>query len=215
MSKIAQYRFELDGADALEDFIREYVLNAITRVQDYESSEHFSFAPAGTDGRDAVIIVIEGDPETVIEKERPYFDPYLDRGLLNDWELVQELTAEDFAAMLGDQSAPLNQRLGDLSAEMAKLAYEEFESFPAAVDTYPDEDAGAGPIGWWVILHNLTVQANYDLDEEIDAYRYGIEHTLRNFGEYHGADAVDRRIDELQQSLEEMREEVKNGRLAP
>jgi len=215
MSKVSQYRFELDGPEALDEFIREYVLEAVERIEDYESSEQFSFAPAGTNGRDSLVIAIWGEPEAVIEKERSYFEPYIESGLLKDWELAQDVSAEEFESLMGEQSAALNQRLGELSAEMAKLAYEEFDSFPAAVDTYPDEDAGAGPIGWWVILHNLTVQANYGLDEELDAYLYGIEHTLRNFGEYHGEDAVDQRVDELKRSVEEMREEAKDGRLAP
>jgi hypothetical protein len=215
MSKVGQYRFEVGETEAVEEFIRKYVLGAIERVADYESSERVSFAPAGTNGRDSVVFVVWGDPETVMEKERSHIEPHLESGLLDDWALAQEWSAEEFESMMGEQTAALNNRIGELSAEMAKLAYEEFDSFPAAVDTYPDEDAGAGPIGWWGVLHNLTVQVNYDLDEELDAYRYGIEHTLRNFGEYHGEDAVDQRIDELKQALEDMRDEAKSGRLGP
>lgn len=215
MSKVGQYRFELDGPEAVEEFIREYVLDALERVEDSEACDQFEFAPAGTNGRDSVIIGIWGDPETVMEEEQSYFEPYLESELLNDWTLAQEWDVEEFESLMGEQSAALNQRIGGLSAEMAKLAYEEFNSFPAAVDTYPDEAEGAGPLGWWGVLHNLTVQVNYDLDEELDSYLYGIEHTLRNFGEYHGEDAVDQRIDEMKQSLEDMRDEAKNGRLGP
>lgn len=56
------------------------------------------------------------------------------------------------------------------------------------------------------------MQLNYDLDEELETYPYGIEHTLRNFGEYKGEDAVDERVDELITDLERMREEAKEGR---
>lgn len=63
MSKIVQYQFDLDGPEAVEKFIREYVLNALERMKDYESSERFSFAPAGTNGRSSVVIIVWGEPE--------------------------------------------------------------------------------------------------------------------------------------------------------
>jgi hypothetical protein len=62
-------------------------------------------------------------------------------------------------------------------------------------------------------LHALTVQLNYSLAEELDAYRYGIEHTLRNVAEFEGEAEAEARLDDLIDVLEAMRNSVKEGRL--
>lgn len=88
---------------------------------------------------------------------------------------------------------------------MGKLAYEEFdgEPFPPAEDAFPEERGS--PVGWWIALHNLTVgNLGYSPREEVRMYRSVLDEDLRIIAERVGPDAVD--------ALEEMREDVKEGR---
>jgi hypothetical protein len=58
----------------------------------------------------------------------------------------------------------------------------------------------------------LTVQLNYSLAEELDAYRYGIEHPLRNVAELEGEGEAEARLDDLIGAPEAMRNSVREGR---
>lgn len=212
-------QFTTSSREDAEHFVTEYVLDAIERIEGFDSCEAAMFAYGAdpeTGERSLVTIAFLGDHDQVLDEEQSNWQQYEQNGLLTDWETLVTMEPAELEATLGEKAAHLWPELGSLSAEMARDAYECFESLdskPAAVDTFPDEKLGAGPLGWWVILHNLTVQLNYTLDEELDAYIYGIEHTLRNFAEYEGEEAVDERINSIRDELDRMEDEVKEGRL--
>lgn len=218
MSQWFMIQFTTETPDAAEQFIHDYVLDAIDRVSELEACETISFAPSmnpETGDRSAVIFGGTGDPDEVINYEGERWDSHVEDGVITQWEQTMLWDEDEMSEMLGEKGAALSLHLSELSAKMAKLAFEKFDELdtvPAAVDTHPDENPVAGPSGWWQVLHTTTVQLNYSLDDELDAYRYGIEHTLRNFAEYEGAAAAEKRVDELLVELERMREEVKEGR---
>lgn len=217
MSTVAQYDISLRDADAVEPFVREYLLDALDRIEGYDEAEHVSFAPGRdpeTGDRSVVVLQVRGEPESVLEREESRLAAHRESGLVEDWEQSMATTTEEIEAMQGPRTTALAQTMAGLSAEMARLAYETFDEFPEAVDTVPDEDAPE-PVGWWVLVHTLTVQANYSLQEELRTYEFGIEHTLRNIAEYEGEAAADDRLDALLASLEETRDRVKEGRNDP
>jgi hypothetical protein len=116
---------------------------------------------------------------------------------------------ENDSEKFGPHGVALCDRLTFVSSEMSKAAFEEFDydEFPAAVDTYPDE--GPLPVGWYVLLHFLADQQAHSADEEIDAYTEGIRNRLFALGDRYGYDRASARIDDLIDSLEETREQVK------
>ena len=91
---------------------------------------------------------------------------------------------------------------------MSKHVFEEFDADEelAPVDTYSEE--GPVPVGWWSVLHFLADQQALSPDEEIDAYLEGIRNRLWTLGLWYDYDRADERIDDLIDSLEEIRGEV-------
>lgn len=212
-------QFYTESQDAMEQFIHEYVLDAIERLSELDFCESISFAPAphpDTGARTVVNLGGKADVEALIEHERDRWETFVDEGLVTDWEHSMSWSQREREQLVGKQASVLSGHLAQLSAEISKLAYDRFEeidTFPEAVETFPEEESQTGPTGWWGVLHNTTVQLNYNLDEELAAYRYGIEHTLRNFAEYEGTDAAEERLDELIEDFEELQNEVTEGRL--
>lgn len=206
--------------DDADRFIREYVLEAIDRLRELDACQRVWFVPGSdpeTGERSVVAMTIEGDPDTIIDHEEDRWNSFVGDGLITRWEHEKKRYEEDPAERLGEKTAEWIPILNQLEAEMAKLAYETFEehgTVPGAIDLYPEQD-GEQQLGWWSVLHTVTYQLNYSLDEELDAYRYGIEHTLRNFAEFEGEDEAEARLDELINTLEAKREEIKEGRLSP
>lgn len=222
MSKFLNVRFFTDGPDAATTFVEEYVLDATDRLSDSDVCESFMFAPAPnpeTGDRSVVNLTLEGDVDELLDSEQTRWEALVEDGPVTDWKVRGVMDHEHMAERLGEGGAALKSRLNRLSVEMAKLAYEEFDDFgrfPDAVETFPDEDRTLDvPMGWWVVLHHVTVQLDYSLDEELDAFVYGIEHTLRNVAEFEGAEEADARLDELLDTLEGKRSELRNGRLKP
>lgn len=211
--------FETDSPADAKQFVHEYVLDALGRVRALDACDAVSFAFARhpeTGERRGVVFTVYGDVETIAEQERPQWEQYQETGLVTDWEREMEDDYEGMVETLGEGPAELHPELSDLTGEMAELALERFDDLgytPAAVDTYPEADCDAGPIGWWNVLHSLTLQLNYSYREEIDAYTYGIEHTLRNIAEHEDPETAEETLDELIAEIEGMREEVTDGRL--
>lgn len=149
MPHLINYRIDVESPGAVDEFVREYVLDAIDRTDDWDDCEFITFAPARnpeTGDRRSVVVGYAGDPEAVFEREKDRLTVHQEDGVVEGWEKSHEFTREEMAEMMGEQSAPLQNRMAELSGSMAKLAYEAFEEFPAAVDEFPDE-AGVGPVG--------------------------------------------------------------------
>lgn len=228
MSKSVSLQFSTGSQENAERFIHEYVLDAIDRVQNMDACECFTFVPSqsATGHRTTglqipppdypIVLTIRGETDEIIDAERDLWDSLVQEGVITGWEVKRSIDIGELVDDLGEKRATLVAHTSNLSAKMASLAYQEFDELdtvPAAVETYPDEESDGAPFGWWTVLHTVTVQLNYTLAEELDAYRYGIEHTLRNIAEHEGADVAEDYHDELVLAVEAMREEVKEGRL--
>ena len=216
MPGIVQFLMECE-AD-LDRFIAEYVLDAIDRAKEIDGCEGISFdrdEQLNPDG-DSVILNVVGDFEEFAEHERELWEKHCESGLVEHWE-ASAIDEEDLGWKFGERGADLAKRLLPLGGKMAKLAYEEFdgEPFPAPVNAYPDDD-GCYPAGWYLALHHLTVgNLGYSPSEEIEMCLAAIDEDLRIIAERNGVDEVDNKIDVLIDTLDGMREDVKNGRPRP
>lgn len=212
------FQFTTSSPEDAQQFVTDYLLDATARIADLDGCETPGFAYGRhpeTGERSVISMTVIGDADKVIESEKSRWHRYQEEGLLDDWEKQMTMEQAEVESINGEKATSLVPQINSLTTEMARTAYEHFdplETKPAAVDTFPDEDAEAGPVGWWTVLHILTVQLNYTLDEELDAYLRGIEHTLRNFAEYEGGEAVDERLDTIREELDRMQDEVKEGR---
>lgn len=200
-------RFGTDGADADERFIREYVLPAMERLPKREDCTDVGFLRYGhapeTDGGE-VRLHLAGDVDALIEAETDRWDDLVADAIATDWTEQPEDDSEAF----GPAGAETVAELQFLSSRMAKHVFETYDSNErlALVDEHPEE--GPVPVGWWTLLHFLADQQAYTADEEIDAYTEGIRNRLWRVGTVEGPEAAHARIDDLQDTLEEVREEV-------
>lgn len=213
--------FKAPDEDSAERFVREYVLDAIERVNTADGYGELDFAlnePTHPNGG-SVGLSITGDVDRFVDDERQRWEQYEESGLINGWERMPTLDRETASNLMGEMGVELGtRRLRPLVARMGRLAYEEFdrdEGFPAAVDTFPEEDSLMG-VGWAYILHHLAfANLGYSATDEIDMHIFGIEEDLRIVAERSGGEAVEEHIDRLITTLNEMREDVKEGRPEP
>lgn len=199
----------------VDTFVREYVLGAIDRVERSEFCDGITFdrdEELNPDGGSVVLTVLS-DFEDFVERERERWQEHREAGIIEDWE-TRPASEEGLERRFGARGGELALRLLPLGGRMSRLAYEEFEddSFPPADDAYPDEE-GVTPVGWWMVLHHLTVgNLGYSPREELQMFRAAADEDLRLIAEREGPQAVDDEIDDLKESLEEMRAVVKEGR---
>lgn len=228
MPERVSIQFSTGCQENAEQFIEESILDALNRVPEMDACDSFTFVPGQptTGDRTAglqtpppdhpIYLTIRGETDEIIDAERNRWNVLVEDGVVTEWEAMKSTDREEMVEELGEERATLLARSSNLSAQMAKLAIEEFDELgivPAAVETYPDAESKAAPFGWWSVLHTVTVQLNYSLGEELDAYRYGIEHVLRNVTEIEGKDEAEELLDETIDALEAIRAEVKEGRL--
>lgn len=228
MPESISLQFSTGSQANAERFLTEYVLDAVDRVQDMDACDCFTFVPSqpATGDRTAglqvpppdhtIVLTIRGDTDDIIDAEQDRWNTLVEEGIITEWEVKRSADVEELVDELGQKRATLVAHTSNLSARVATLAYEAFENLgttPGAIDTYPDEESDAAPFGWWSVLHTVTVQLNYSLAEEVEAYRYGIEHALRNVVEFEGEDETETRLDDVIETLESMRTDIKQGRL--
>jgi hypothetical protein len=211
----ANVLFETPDRAMAETFVEEYVLDLIERVEKMEICDGVMFAVNGgaVPSGSAVLLAVMSDTDVLVGRERERWESLHDDGVIDGWERSERSEAE-LKQQYGEQGFELAKRLLPLSAKMSKLAYEEFddEEFPAAIDTFPDED-GAYPVGWGLVLHHMAfADLDYTADEEIKMHTKGIEEDLRIIGERDGEQAAQERIDDVIESLESMREKVQHRR---
>ena len=210
----AKVMFQTNNEELTEQFVRDYVVDAIERAADFDGCEgaHFGLAPSNTDENGAAIGVY-GNADEFIEHEKPTWDEYEQDGVVQEWNVThrsQEWVEQSF----GKRGAELTERLLPLADRMASIVYEEFDSLddlPAPHDANPEEDLSAG---WWVVPHHIAYASlNYSAAEEIEMHKAGIEEDLKLIAEQEGEGAVDSHLDSLLSDLEEMRDSVKAGRV--
>jgi hypothetical protein len=207
-----------------EQLADEYAVAAVGRAREAEGCDAMTFSlnePPRPDGGSVVLLVF-GDSDEFIEGERDRWAELQEEGAIEDWEekpVPQEQMRRAQQAKFGEQGGQLAPTFFDLSSTMARHGFEEFGgedgSFPAAVDEYPTEDSQYSP-GMWMLFHHMAfANFGYSAVEEIDMHVEGIEEDLRIFAERHDETEVDAKIDDLIDALDEMREDVKDGRPRP
>lgn len=210
MREVTRVVFETTGTEADRRVIEEYVLDAINRLSEQQACDRVGFAPQGQllgEGGE-LLLFFEGDSDTILEREREKWDALVEEGLILDWESTE--ATERFMDIFGEQGGELYLRLHHIVSQMSWVAFEEFETPPAAVDAYPDEETAVS-VGWWVTLHLLTVHQGYTIEAEFDAYVKGVEHALDNITEYNSPRRAVNEIDDLIESLERRRETITDG----
>ncbi|MFC4549066.1 MULTISPECIES: hypothetical protein [Halorussus] len=200
--------FETTGEEGDEQFVREYVLPAMERLRERDWCRDVGFLRYGHAPHDdggEVRVHLRGDVEAIIEHESDRWETLVEDDLACDWKVVGP---EDDSDKFGPRGEEMTVRLQFLTSRMSKHVFEEFDADEglAPVDTYPEE--GPVPVGWWSVLHFLADQQALSPDEEIDAYVEGIRNRLWTLGLWYDYDRADERIDDLIESLEEMRGEV-------
>lgn len=216
MTETTHVLLKAENEGTADRVVREYLVDGIDRLPDADFCDGVSFAfddHPETGESSVVALVLEGNASTLVAEERSQWDALVEEGYIEEWEQAAVFDHDELDDELSEEYLELSSRISQLSAEMAGLVYEMFDTRPAPVDTVPDEDEGVPPVGWWSLLHHLTNQQNYSLEAELRAYEYGIEHTLRNIAEYEGETAAAERLDRHLESLESKREELCKGRI--
>lgn len=217
MAKTQNIVFKTAGRKEDEAFIREYVWDAIERLENQPSCEAVGFMPLtrkahlaemNVDG--GVLLRITGtDVDRIVEQELDHWDALVSDGFANEW--TQSNTDEDLSSYLGENGADLYAHLELLSAKMSKLVFEDDELTRPVdpLDEYPEEerDAPLG-VGWWRLLHLLTVQQNYRYEEEIDAFAEGMVFALRNIARFDDHERAEAKIDGIIRTLEAVRKDL-------
>lgn len=203
--------FTTTGPEADERLVREYVLDAVDSLPERSSCDGVGFVPAGQKpGVDGLVLLeIVGDVDAVVESQRDRWDALVDDGLAENW--FPEEHGEAFVTHWGEDGAALRGRIDILASRTSKLVFEEFDAPPDPVDAHPEEaDERESPtgVGWWSLLHVLTLQQGYGYDEEVDAYAEGIRDALYNIAEYEGYGPAIAKLDEVVDSLEAVRDEL-------
>jgi hypothetical protein len=196
-----------------EAVIREYVFDAVNRLPDDPGCEGIGFTPmarkarlAAFDPGGGVLIQIIGhEVEEIIEREQERWDDLVADGLAESW--VRMDTDVDLGAYMGSRGPEVYLQLTILTSELSELVYREIDSSLDPVDEYPDEDRDSSfGVGWWRLLHQLSIQQNYTYEEEIDAVTEIIRYALQNIARFDGPKRAESKADAVIESLEAVRE---------
>jgi hypothetical protein len=203
--------FVTTGPRADERLVREYVLDAVDRLPGRPDCDRVGFVRAGHKPIDGglVLLLVEGDGDAVVERERDRWDALVEGGLAEEWGA--EEADHDYMARWGEDGAALRTRLEALAARMSRLAYEEFDDPPDPVDEFAGEAADRESptgLGWWTLLHLLTVQQGYSYGMEIDAYVEGIREAALKTAHYRDRESAIAKLDEAVAALDDVRDEI-------
>lgn len=203
--------FPTAGPDADRRLVREYVLDAVDRLADHPDCEGVGFVRAGQKpGVDGLVLVsITGHPDAVMAAERDRWDGLVEAGIADGWTTETVDPADEW----GENGAALRARLETLAARLSARVYGAFDSPPDPVDAHPGEsDARSSPtgIGWWTLLHLLTLQQGYTYREEIEAYAEGIRAAVHRTADYEGVEPAIDGLDGVIAALDRTREEVES-----
>jgi hypothetical protein len=211
----ASIAFLAETEDDAEQFVREYVLDAVDRAPEVDGCEGVAFSlneAPNPKGEGSVGMTVLGESDAFLENEEPKWREYQDAGVVQEWN-VQRRSREQFRAAFGENGGEITERLMPLAERMAAVVYDEFDNLddlPEAVDTFPEESLN---VGGWVVPHHIAYASlDYSAAEEISMHKAGIEEDLKLLAEYEGEETVDEQLDSLLADLEAMREEVKKGR---
>lgn len=206
-----EIRFETDGVESEEEFVRDYVLDAVDRLPEQPFCETIGFvreSTSWTTNGGGVHLMFVGEKDQLVEHERETWDRFNEQGVITDWEIGDHPWNQ---APPGMETPELSMRLTALASRLSIEVCDELDHQLAAVDEYPDEETPS-PTGWWVLLHQLTNQQGYTPEEEIAASMQNIRNHLHYAAENQSIEQANKEIDALIETLEEIREDVKTPR---
>lgn len=211
MSDKARVTLETDSREAQWELITEYAMEVVYDLQELPACDQAFYLPGGPTTN--VWLDIRGNINTIVEQEQHQWDELVNEGLATDWHIEYyplEMMPVEYEALFGEQGAELWDQLLAVSSRLSRSVNEEFDELPAAVDEYPEEDS-LGNAGWWGLLHTLTEQMGYSLDEEFDAHLEGMKLNVQNLAQAKGTDRALRRLDDLEREIDELRDELETG----
>ncbi|WP_323174630.1 hypothetical protein [Natrialba sp. PRR66] len=209
MQQISEVHFTTHGKTENRQLIDRYILDAVERLPQQEFCDHAAFMPLTHDavGGSNIWITVAGDMETLVDHESDDWDDLVEEGFVSEWD-VTEVT-EDWYEIAGEQGGELLLRLHRVANQATKAAFEEFETPPAPVDSYPEEDA-KHPVGWWMVLDTMSGHQEYSFEERVEAFLYGIRHKYEDVSKLESPEKAAQQIDECIQSLETFRNEIQD-----
>lgn len=198
--------FETDSHEADERFIREYVVPKYERLTSIDGCTGLRFSRYAADPRKdhgEIHLVLFGDHDAVVERERDRWDEFVEDGLVREWRRTG-LSWESWP----DDQFEFMKRMQTLATGMAVVYYRNFDSHerPAPADAFPETDRR---LGFWVAVHFLCNQMGYQsVQDEIDASFGSIRNRLRALQELRSEAVASERIEELRKRLDEVEAEL-------
>lgn len=214
-----QVTFEVSDTDGERRFLREYMVPAWERFEAMDAFESGWFWPHGTHAHyeetdleaGGIVFVINGDPETVIERERERWERLCEEGFLDDWSTRSfdpeyENALDKMQDKLGPVAGRRNLRLRPIASNLTVDVLAEFEEPLSAVGNPTDENPI--PNNFWSIIHFVMKQNGYDWHDEIDACTKATKNRLRSLAGFVGEEAAQAKLDETVAELEAFADEL-------
>lgn len=205
----------MGDADAEEWFIRNYLTTAWERFEAIDAFERGWFWRNGRYGRHGldffedgrIMLILDGDPETVIETESDRWDSLVADGRIDSWErepfaeIGYNSVYEKAIDNVGETGADLFMTLKPLLTRTSLDMYEAFdEQIPMVGDVTDQNPKG---IGFWVVFNTLAKQHGYDWYDEIDGCTKATKNRLRSLAAHRSEEVAQ---EKLQETIEELRE---------
>jgi len=204
MNEVLGVRFTTGGKDKNRQLVQEYILDAVERLPRLDYVEHSSFIQSTQQApeRASVVLSAVGDRDRLVENESQRWDELVEQELIIDWRTTDytELWEEQY----GDRALELRLHFSEIANQTSQLIFERFDEAPSVIDAFPEEN-NAHPIGWYTLLHQLTLQQGYSFDEELDAYTQLLKMTIRNLTNVEEEEHVNKKIDNIISELDEIR----------
>lgn len=215
-----QVTFRMADTDAEAAFIRDYLTAAWDRFERLDAFEKGWFWRNGRYGRHGleffeggrILLMIDGEPDAVIEAERDRWESMVANGEIESWETERfdEIGYEDARAKavdnVGEEGAELFMTLKPLLTRTSLELYEALdERIPAVAETSERNLKG---IGFWVVFNTLLKQAGYDWYDEIDACTKSTKNRLKSITGFKGEEAAQAKLQETIAELEAFSEEL-------
>lgn len=209
MHEHTRVEFRTPDRDHERQFLRTYLLDAVERFSELDDCESAIFIRAG-DGPvreyGGAILDVYGD-FSVVEHERDTWDSLVADGPLTEWQRHDTDLPTALETHYGESGARLHEELRELATEMARPAYETFETVPAAVETFPEEDGA--PVGWYLLVHQLATHAGLSHEAEIDACVRNLTDQFEERARDEGCEAALDQLDDVISRLETTRKQLR------
>ncbi|ELZ14491.1 hypothetical protein C477_20169 [Haloterrigena salina JCM 13891] len=207
MREISEIRFKTVGEAENRRLIERYVVDAIDRLPELSCCEYAAFMPVTHEAVDGsnVWLTVAGDSDALVEHESEAWDALVEADLVSEWD-VTEVT-EDWYETAGEQGGELLLQCHDVANQLTTAAFETFDTRPAPIDTYPNEDSNQ-PIGWWMVLEIAAGHQEYSFGERAELFLSGLEHTYEDIAELGSPETAAQHIDEGIRALEALRDDL-------